>query len=119
MLQSTAPRRARRRSTVAKAGDRAGEDQRERLLWVLSAATFLIFFQAYMVALLIPRFSVVFGVSGQTIGLIVPAYMIPYGASGLVYGLLADRLGRRRVMLTSLLAFVCLTAFTATAQATS
>src|SRR5437870_5342417 len=119
MLQSTAPRRARRRSTVAKAGDRAGEDQRERLLWVLSAATFLIFFQAYMVAQLIPRLSTVFGVSGQAIGLIVPAYMIPYGVSTLFYGLLSDRLGRRRIMLASLLTFIALTALTATAQSAS
>ena len=96
--------------------DREGEDQRERLLRVLAAATFLIFFQAYMVAPLIPRLSAVFGVSGQMIGLIVPAYMLPYGLSTLVYGLLSDRLGRRRLMLASLLAFIVLTALTATAQ---
>ena len=95
---------------------RRGGDQRERLLRVLSAATFLIFFQAYMVAPLIPRLAAVFAVSGQTIGLIVPAYMIPYGVSTLFYGLLSDRLGRRRIMLASLLAFVILTALTATAQ---
>jgi len=38
-----------------------------------------------------------------------PAYMIPYGVSTLFYGLLSDRLGRRRIMLASLLAFVMLT----------
>src|SRR5256885_1465958 len=96
-----------------------GEDQRERLLWVLSAATFLIFFQAYMVAPLIPRLATVFAVSGQMIGLIIPAYMLPYGVSTLFYGLLSDRLGRRRIMLASLLAFVVLTALTATAQSAS
>jgi len=101
---------------MALARDSAGMDQRERLLRVLSAATFLIFFQAYMVAPLIPRLSTMFLVSGQTIGLIVPAYMIPYGVSTLFYGLLSDRLGRRRIMLASLLAFVILTALTATAQ---
>jgi predicted MFS family arabinose efflux permease len=102
-----------------EASDSTGEDQRERLLRVLSAATFLIFFQAYMVAPLIPRLATVFAVSGQTIGLIVPAYMIPYGVSTLFYGLLSDRLGRRRIMLASLLAFVVLTALTATAQSAS
>jgi predicted MFS family arabinose efflux permease len=99
--------------------DSAGLDTRERLLRVLSAATFLIFFQAYMVAPLIPHLSTVFAVSGQTIGLIVPSYMIPYGISTLFYGLLSDRLGRRRIMLASLLAFVILTALTATAQSAS
>jgi len=93
--------------------------QHERLLWVLSAATFLIFFQAYMVAPLIPRLAVAFEVSAQAIGLIVPAYMIPYGVSTLFYGLLSDRLGRRRIMLASLLAFVVLTILTATSQDSS
>ncbi|MBI2882953.1 MAG: MFS transporter [Candidatus Methylomirabilis oxyfera] len=93
--------------------------ERERLLRGLAAATFLIFFQAYMVAPLIPRLSSAFGVSSQTIGLIVPAYMIPYGISTLLYGLLSDRLGRLRIMFTSLLAFVVLTALTATAQSAS
>src|SRR6266487_3277192 len=101
---------------MAAALGTASEEQRERLLRVLSAATFLIFFQAYMVAPLIPRLATVFAVSGQTIGLIVPAYMIPYGVSTLFYGLLSDRLGRRRIMLASLLAFIVLTALTATAR---
>jgi predicted MFS family arabinose efflux permease len=90
--------------------------ERERLLRVLSLATFLIFFQAYMVAPLIPRLSGVFGVSSQFIGLMVPAYLIPYGVSTLFYGLISDRLGRRPIMFASLIAFVLLTALTATAQ---
>jgi predicted MFS family arabinose efflux permease len=89
---------------------------RERLLKVLSAATFLIFFQGYMVAPLIPRLSVAFGISAQQIGLIVPAYLISYGASTLAYGVLSDRLGRRFIMLASLEAFIILTALTATAS---
>jgi len=99
------------------------EDKREmrlqRLLWVLSAATFLIFFQAYMVAPLIPRLSELFGVSSQRIGLIVPAYMIPYGVSTLFYGLFSDRVGRWRIMHDSLIAFLVLTALTATSQTAS
>jgi predicted MFS family arabinose efflux permease len=95
------------------------EKQLQRLLWALSAATFLIFFQAYMVAPLIPRLADVFGVSSQSIGLIVPAYMIPYGVSTLFYGLLSDRLGRWRIMRASLVAFLVLTAVTATSQTAS
>ena len=49
-----------------------GAYERERLLRLLAAATFLIFFQAYMVAPLIPRLAAVFQVSAQTIGLTVP-----------------------------------------------
>lgn len=48
-------------------------DQRERVPRILSLATFIIFFQAFMVAPIIPRLSEVFGVSPQEIGLIVPA----------------------------------------------
>lgn len=102
-----------------KAESRISENQREHLLRLLSAATFLIFFQIFMVAPLIPLLSRAFNVSEQTIGLIIPAFMIPYGVSTLFYGLLSDRLGRRRIMLVSLLVFVVLTALTATAQSAS
>lgn len=88
----------------------------ERLLWVLSAATFVIFFQAYMVAPLIPRLSEVFGAAPQEVGLIVPAYLIPYGIATLAYGALADRVGIWRIMAMSLAAFSILTALTATAN---
>jgi hypothetical protein len=77
------------------------ESRRERLVRLLAAATFLIFFQACMVAPLIPRLSEVFGVPAQAVGLIVPAYLIPDGVATLVYGVLSDRLGRRRIMQAS------------------
>lgn len=93
-----------------------GELQRERLLKMLAAATFIIFFQAYMVTPIIPALSNAFGTPVETVGLIVPAYLIPYGIATLAYGLLADRLGIHRVMFTSLAAFVALTMLTAMAQ---
>ena len=96
-----------------------GKDQRERVVRVLSLAAFLIFFQANMIAPLIPRLSLTFGVSDQTIGLMIPVYMIPYGIAALFYNLISDRFGRRRIMIASLLAFVILTALTATAQSAS
>lgn len=89
--------------------------ERERLLRMLSAATFIIFFQAYMVAPIIPSLSSAFGTSVQTAGLVVPAYLIPYGIATLIFGLLADRLGVQRVMFASLAAFAVLTALTASA----
>jgi predicted MFS family arabinose efflux permease len=71
------------------------------------------FFQAYMVAPIIPMFSAVFHSPLQEVALIVPAYLIPYGVSTLIYGLLADRFGMRRVILASLAVFSLLTALTA------
>ncbi|TAK22791.1 MAG: MFS transporter [Myxococcaceae bacterium] len=69
-----------------------------------------------MVAPLIPRLAAAFHVPDERIGLVVPAYLIPYGVATLVYGVLSDRVGRRRLILGSLGAFVVLTAATATAQ---
>jgi len=89
--------------------------RRESLLGLLAAATFLVFFQAFMVAPLLPRLAVLFHVSVEQIGLIVPAYLLPYGLATLAYGPLSDRFGRERVILPSLLAFIVLTALTATA----
>jgi MFS family permease len=79
--------------------DAIDDRQRERLLRMLAVATFIIFFQAYMVAPIIPALSNTFGASAERVGLIVPAYLIPYGISTLAYGLLADRIGIHRVML--------------------
>ena len=93
--------------------------RRERLVRLLAGVTFLIFFQAYMIGPMIPRLTGVFGISAQTIGLAVPVYLIPYGISTLFFGLLSDRIGRRRIMLASLLAFVLLTGLTATSQSAS
>jgi len=90
--------------------------RRERLLWVLSAATFLIFFQAYMIAPLIPKLADVFHVSVQAIGVAIPVYTIPYGTATLVYGILSDRVGRRPIIIASLALFALLTLLTALAR---
>ncbi len=86
---------------------------------MLSAATFLIFFQAFMVAPILPRLAELFRAPVETMGLIVPAYLIPYGAATLVYGPLSDRFGRGAIILASLLAFIVLTALTAAAWSPS
>jgi len=90
--------------------------RQEHLLWVLAAATFVIFFQIFMVAPVIPHLSRVFAASEQVTGWAVPAYLIPYGFATLVYGLLSDRLGRRNLVLGSMTALIFLNAATATAQ---
>ena len=95
------------------------EQERESLLRLLSAATFLIFFQAYMIAPMLPKLAAVFGASVQLVALTVPAYLIPYGISTLFYGLLSDRIGRRRIMLASLFAFALLSGLTATSRSAS
>lgn len=91
-------------------------EPRERLVRVLAAATFVIFFQAFMVAPILPHLAGVFGAPVERLGLIVPAYLLPYGLATIVYGVLSDRIGRRRLMIGSLVAFTALTAATSTAS---
>lgn len=100
-------------SAPAAAG--IGRDQ-ERLLRTLAAATFLIFFQAFMIAPLIPDLAGALGSTADRIGLAVPAYLLPYGAMTLVWGPVSDRVGRAAVILCSAAAFAVLTAATAAAS---
>lgn len=83
------------------------------LLALLTAAAFLIFAQAYMIAPILPRLAQVFHTHTGVVGLAVPAYLVPYGVMTLVWGPLSDRLGRRPVIVGSLVAFVVLSAATA------
>ncbi|WP_263353280.1 MFS transporter [Acidicapsa acidisoli] len=89
--------------------------QREALLRILSAAAFLVFFQTYLVAPLIPALAVEFHASTNLLGMLVPAYMLPYGISTLFYGPLSDRVGRKPVILTLLVMMVVTTVGVATA----
>ena len=73
--------------------------KREAVLHVMAAASFLVFFQAYLVAPLIPSLSIEFHASTDFLGMLVPAYMLPYGISTLFYGPISDRFGRKAVIL--------------------
>ncbi|TWP33550.1 MFS transporter [Leekyejoonella antrihumi] len=82
------------------------------MLAVLTAAGFLVFAQAFMVAPLLPRLAQQLGTSVGMIGLSVPAYLVPYGVMTLFWGPLADRFGRRPVILVALALFSVLSAAT-------
>jgi len=91
-------------------------DERQRLLRVLAAATFVVFLPSVHGGADHPgalRGLRDFRRDGWTDR---PAYLIPNGLATLAYGILADRLGLRRVMFASLVAFAVLTALTATAR---
>jgi predicted MFS family arabinose efflux permease len=90
--------------------------ERERIVRVLVAQVFLIFFQGFMIAPLLPRLSVTFHDSLAAVSALVPAYMLPYGCVCLLVGPLADRLGRAKVLRTLMFAAVALPALTATAS---
>ena len=90
--------------------------KREAVLHVMAAASFLVFFQAYLVAPLIPSLSIEFHASTNFLGMLVPAYMLPYGISTLFYGPISDRFGRKAVILTLLGMMVVMIAGVATAN---
>jgi len=99
----------------AAPGDRdaAPGDAPRGLLALLTAAAFLVFAQVFMIAPIVPRLGEVFGAGPSVVGLAVPAFLVPYGVMTLVWGPLSDRVGRRPVILGSLVALIALTAATA------
>src|SRR5699024_12800722 len=94
-------------------------NRKNKLIWVLAGATFLIFFQAFMVAPLISMFSDVFGVSVEMVGLIVPAYLITYGVATFVCCVLSDRFGQRPLIFGCLISLFLLTCLSAMVYAVS
>lgn len=94
---------------------RSADLEQSPLVVVLTGAAFLIFFQAFMVAPILPRLADVFGTSTGTVGLAIPAYLIPYGVTSLVWGPVTDRIGRRPVIVGCLGVFAVVTFATATA----
>lgn len=69
------------------------------MLWLLATASFLVLFQIYLIAPLVPSLAKDFNASENLMGLAVPAYTIPYGLSTLFYGALSDRYGRRPILI--------------------
>lgn len=88
----------------------ANKDANLTLVRILGAAAFMVMFQAYMVAPLIPSLTKNFNTNQSLMGLAVPAFTIPYGISCLFYGPLSDRFGRKAVIL-SLLAALAVSTF--------
>lgn len=91
-------------------------DWRFGFLRCMLAAAFLLFFQAYMIAPLIPFLAAKFAVSRETVGLMVPAYLLPYAVGTFVYGILADRYGRRSILIACMVSFAIFCGLTATAH---
>lgn len=91
----------------------AASREREQLLKLLAFATFVVFFQAYAIAPMLPQLATFFHSGVRDVGFAVPAYLLPYGVATLFTGILADRLGIGRVMLTSLALFIVLVFATA------
>lgn len=70
---------------------------------LLAGAAFLVMFQAYMVAPLLSDLAREFRIAGKIMGFTIPAFAIPYGLSSFFYEPLAQRHGRRRIILSLIL----------------
>jgi len=82
------------------------------LVVILSLGTFIVFFQGFMVAPILPQLSSLFHISVRHVSFIEPAYLISYGFSTLLYAPLSDRYGRFPVIIFSISGFILLTACT-------
>ncbi|PWG80562.1 MFS transporter [Pararcticibacter amylolyticus] len=82
-------------------------------VYILSLGTFIIFFQGFMVAPLLPMLSKQFGTTVRHVSFIEPAYLLGYGLFTLVYASLSDRFGRSRIIAFSLVMFCVFTLSTA------
>ncbi|HWV71838.1 MAG TPA: MFS transporter [Pseudosphingobacterium sp.] len=82
-------------------------------VYILSLATFIIMFQGFMIAPLLPTFSEQFGTTVRHVSFIEPAYLLGYGLFTLVYAPLSDRIGRFRIVAFCLVMFSLFTLLTA------
>jgi len=82
------------------------------LVVILSLGTFIIFFQGFMVAPILPGLATLFHASIRHVSFIEPAYLLGYGFVTLVYAPLSDKYGRFPIILFSMTCFIILTAST-------
>jgi MFS family permease len=79
--------------------DQIEKNDLEKLIQIFSGLTFLIFFQIFMIAPLIPNLAKNFGVDIEKMGFIVPAYLFPYGLATLCYGFISDFFGQKKIII--------------------
>lgn len=82
------------------------------LVIILSLGTFIVFFQGFMVAPILPKLSSLFRVSVRHASFIEPAYLLSYGFSTLIYAPLSDKYGRFPIIIFSISGFILMTACT-------
>jgi len=86
------------------------------LVVILSLGTFIVFFQGFMVAPILPQLSGHFHASVRYVSFIEPAYLLSYGVSTLFYAPLSEKYGRFPVIVFSLSGFIIITALTGFAR---
>jgi YNFM family putative membrane transporter len=101
---------------ITKAADAsAGTGKRTGLLLALFATGFATFVNLYATQPLLPQFQKIFHASELLVSLTVSASVLAVALAAPMVGLLADRLGRKRVIITAMLGLSLPTALASTA----
>ena len=82
---------------------------KNRLVYLLGLAGFIVMADNWVVSPILPAIAGNLGVDVAQAGLLITAYMIPFGVFQLLFGPLADRFGKKQVILFSVLAFTVAT----------
>ena len=77
----------------------------KRLIVVLGLAGFIVMADNWVVSPLLPSIAHTVGAQPARAGVLIAAYMLPFGLFQLLYGPLADRFGKLRVVVVSLVFF--------------
>lgn len=77
----------------------------DRLVVLLGLAGFIVMADNWVVSPILPAIAKSLGVQPAAAGILIAAYMLPFGLFQLVFGPLADRYGKSRVVLGTLVVF--------------
>ncbi|MCL6473126.1 MAG: MFS transporter [Firmicutes bacterium] len=81
-----------------------------RLVIILGLAGFIVMADNWVVSPILPAIAKSFGVESASAGILIAAYMLPFGLFQLVFGPLADRFGKLRVIMSTMVFFTIATA---------
>src|SRR3954453_12895455 len=99
--------------------DRGADSRRWRGLAVSLAGAFMVLLDVSIVNVALPSIEREFGVSAGTVQWVVSGYALTFGLALVPAGRLGDTVGRRRMFLIAMSAFVLTSALTGAAQTTS
>ena len=82
----------------------------KRLILILGLAGFIVMADNWVVSPILPAIAKSFKVAPASAGILIAAYMLPFGLFQLVFGPLADRFGKLKIIMGTLLFFTFATA---------
>lgn len=87
-----------------------GKMNTKRLVIILGLAGFIVMADNWVVSPILPAIAESFDVDPARAGILIAAYMLPFGLFQLLFGPLADRFGKLRVIMSTMIFFTLATA---------